>query len=475
MDQTTILQRIKLAYDSDRNSYLIRKTIKAAFQREQNQDVTGSYEMQLIMIEASLFSGDIHGAQKHFNQIKDDILSIKSDRLNQRFSMLQGQLLLMTGHVIEALEVYDNALHVTIENEDEIFLDYLRISQEMALIHFYEPKALEHLNTLLAGYQNKPTSWMKSSIAALYMIGCYRLKNSIDQMTFQYLKLFIDEAYPGPYVLFYVSYLLLDSEIEAFQKPSLEHILHHLLRTQGIKGDVLILIDFHNRFQASLEKLDAYDAFMFWMKRHVFPLYQKRIGETNLLFNHLNDEPKMSMTSCLHCDNRCCYDGVYVTYAEEEVIRKHMADYPEDFTHVPSEFLEKGEWEFLFGGKRTLRVGHEYTREDYPKHFEKTICVFALQDGSCSLQVSAIKHQMHPWRIKPELCWEFPLIGLFNEDAINHPHYFDQPDPHYFDESQPGYLSFLPCSKTDPEGISWKKLYKNELQYFLTKKASKKK
>jgi hypothetical protein len=163
-----------------------------------------------------------------------------------------------------------------------------------------------------------------------------------------------------------------------------------------------------------------------------------------------------------------------VTYAEEAKIRDHIKKHPDEFRHVPSDFLEKGEWEFLFGGNRTKRVPHVYTREDFPKHFQQTICVFALPNGLCSLQQSAVNHGMHPWSLKPELCWKFPLVGLFNEDAINHPHYFDEPDPHYFSEAEPGYLSFLPCAKTDESGLSWKQLYQNELQYYLAKKQSKK-
>ena len=76
----------------------------------------------------------------------------------------------------------------------------------------------------------------------------------------------------------------------------------------------------------------------------------------------------------------------------------------------------------------------------------------------------------HPWKVKPELCWEFPLIGLFNDNAMEKPHYFGEPDPGFYDENQPGYLSFMPCARLKSDGSSWKRMYRTEfLHYFKAK------
>jgi hypothetical protein len=111
-----------------------------------------------------------------------------------------------------------------------------------------------------------------------------------------------------------------------------------------------------------------------------------------------------------------------------------------------------------------------FDRPDFPKHFTQTKCVFALATGECSLQKAATENYLHPWKIKPELCWEFPLIGLFNDNAMSKPHYFGEPDPGRSDDGNPGYLSFMPCARTDASGKSWKRMYRTEfLHYFRSR------
>ncbi|MFA5006780.1 MAG: hypothetical protein WC509_04895 [Candidatus Izemoplasmatales bacterium] len=207
-----------------------------------------------------------------------------------------------------------------------------------------------------------------------------------------------------------------------------------------------------------------------WVKIHVDPILSAIAAEDATIFPDLPDEPRMSTMDCARCDGRCCYDGVYVTSPEEERIRAFMKEHPSYFTHVPETFLEEGEWGFLFHGKRTVRVPYVFNRSDFPKHFTHTKCCFALPSGECSLQKAATENDCHPWKVKPELCWEFPLIGLFNDNAMEKPHYFGEPDPGYYDENQPGYLSFMPCARTKADGAGWKRMYRTEfLHYFKIK------
>jgi hypothetical protein len=204
-----------------------------------------------------------------------------------------------------------------------------------------------------------------------------------------------------------------------------------------------------------------------WFERWMPRLSGKRAETMASIFPYLPDAPRMRAMACATCDNRCCYDGVYATKEEEDRIRALRKKAPKYFTTVPVDFTEEGEWGFLFHGKRTKLRPHDYTKPDYPAHFGKTKCVLALPNGECAPQRAGADLGYHPWRFKPSICWKFPLIGLFNDNAMEKPHYFGEPDPHAYDDTQRGYLSFLPCAALDENGFSWKEVYRHELLHFL--------
>jgi hypothetical protein len=204
-----------------------------------------------------------------------------------------------------------------------------------------------------------------------------------------------------------------------------------------------------------------------WIESHTPNLGAARDATDASIFPHLSDLPKMRQMACATCDNRCCYDGVYATQAEEDAIKVLRKKAPAYFSGIPEEFTEEGPWGFLFQGKRTKLRPHIYTKSDYPAHFGKTKCVLAMPNGECAPQRAGADLGYHPWRFKPSICWKFPLIGLFNDNAMDKPHYFGEPDPHAYDDTQRGYLSFLPCAVTFEHGVSWKQVYRHELIHFL--------
>lgn len=460
MKKPLSLQDLHKANNHERNLYRNRHLNQLSFQASvaENDDLKLMY--LLSSIENRLALGQIKFAKAFI-----DSLLPKTNELSTINKILyyhaKGIIDLYQNHIIEALEAFHLSMSESKITHPEIF-HLSRLWKEIALYRFYEPEALINLKKYL-DTQDYLSDYEQSMIAAHYAIGSLFLNQSISIATWQLLRAAINPKMTGPYVLF------LMAESVAYPEKHQEEVIQRLLlTTQGVKGDAWMINQYFTVYHPTDYALQK------WFHTYIRPLNNHVEDNAAELFAHLPDEPKVSVTSCLNCDNRCCYDGVYVTYAEEDKIKDHIKKYPEEFTHVPHEFLEPGEWEFLFGGNRTKRVPHTYSRKDYPHHFEQTICVFALEDGSCSLQKSAIKHNYHPWYLKPELCWKFPLIGLFNDNALEHPHYFGEKDPHYFDENQPGYLSFLPCSKVTEDGLSWKKMYKNELQYFLAKKDIKK-
>lgn len=461
---------IKNAYDHDRNALALRHIRKLYLACEMNNNFEEAFDLRLQSIEVMLGLGKHSTAEKLIHVLETKLSLVSEPIIHARYYHTLGIINFYNNHIIEALENFETSMTKSFELNQMDLWNNTRLWREIALIHFYEPAGLNHMFEMISVLKSDK-SWILSMLCAHYVIGSYRLKKTVLPSMLEQLSTYIDQSYFGPYALYKIGLILLNNDPNNDLSAQLLEISQLISKTQGIKGDFRIIHEFFNRYPEVLTLQDGLLAK--WGQTYLVPLINANELDQSKLFSNVSSEPKVSVTSCLNCDNRCCYDGVYVTYAEEEKIKRHLEKYPEDFKNVPLDFLEAGEWEFLFGGKRTKRVFHEYLRSDYPSHFEKTICIFALEDGSCSLQRSAIKHHMHPWSVKPELCWEFPLIGLFNEDALNKPHYFGEKDPHYFDESQPGYLSFLPCSKVTDEGISWKLMYKNELQYYLAKKTNK--
>ena len=460
MNKPSSVHDLLLVNNRERNTYRLRHLNRLSLEASVANDTDAFAIYRLSSVENRLALGQVKSAKLIIDDFKSKIKEL-SPANQMLFYHFKGLFDSYRNHIIEALEAFDQSMTLSGTINPDLF-HHTRLWKEITLYHFYEPEALNHLKTYLET-NDYLSEYEQSMIAAHYVIGSLFLNKPISEKTWKLLSDSVNPEMTGPYILY-----LMAEAVAKPEKHQKEIINRLLLSTQGIKGDFWMINQYFYRYQPNDDSLQK------WLISYLKPINNFVEQDASELFSHLPDEPKVSVTSCLNCDNRCCYDGVYVTYAEEAKIKAHIQKYPEEFTHVPTEFLEPGEWEFLFGGNRTKRVPHTYTREDYPKHFERTICVFALEDGSCTLQKSAIKHNYHPWALKPELCWKFPLIGLFNDNALEHPHYFGEKDPHYFDEEQPGYLSFLPCSKVTEDGLSWKKMYKNELQYFLAKKDAKK-
>jgi len=357
----TILD-LKKAATVDRNGYIVRKATKMAIHQDIIKDQATASELRTLVLDAQIGSGSMGAAASSIFRLNPMIAALENDSLTAKFLLAKGNFMQMQGHIIEALELYQTAMEKAFGIADEqIFLN-IRIWREMGLLRFFEPTALKHIDQLLAKLGNEPSSWEKSMLAAHYAIGCWRLNIPLELDQYRYLSILVDADFPGPTALFLIASVMLDR----IQPDPLElnRIMKLVVRTQGIKGDVMIIEDFHKAYKETLIPLESYQQFTRWMERYFNPLKLRFDHEEKSLFDHLPDTPKMSPSSCLNCDNRCCYDGVYVTYAEEKRIRDYIGAHKDEFSHVPENFLEKGEWEFLFGGNRTIRVFHEYLRSD---------------------------------------------------------------------------------------------------------------
>lgn len=197
------------------------------------------------------------------------------------------------------------------------------------------------------------------------------------------------------------------------------------------------------------------------------------------ILDHQAFEQPVTVCSLAKCKATCCYDGVYLGAEETEIVK----------VIVDRESV-KGTWD-KYGLKsstgESLTVENVLTETDsgrmktqvrdaeggelpteFPKHFNRTRCVFLDNLGRCGLQRLAMEEgDKHPWFYKPITCWIHPIalappknrngrvkLTLFNSEN----------DPHK-EEGYPGFCSVTPCGKIDVLGVPAKDALGAEIEY----------
>jgi hypothetical protein len=168
---------------------------------------------------------------------------------------------------------------------------------------------------------------------------------------------------------------------------------------------------------------------------------------------------RVSRCSLAVCRGMCCYDGVYVTDDEAEVIQALAVREREFFRaqglELPEQVIVDGEWEGVVAGRKTAVVPHAFSREvpGFPKHFNDTECAFHMRDGRCALQVLSEAHGRHPWYYKPLTCWLHPISIAPGEDGQGAVVVLEseESDP-YRVPGYDGYAAYTFCGRTDPCG-----------------------
>lgn len=163
------------------------------------------------------------------------------------------------------------------------------------------------------------------------------------------------------------------------------------------------------------------------------------------------------------CEALCCHDGAYVEPEDETRIAAAMERWPEFFRHVPAGPIVEENWRGLGGGRKTAVRPWRYRRE-IPAHFPSTRCVFAEDNGFCSLESVARAHGLHPWIFKPVTCFMFPLV---EDDPSNGPAPPGE-DPFDLGPSYPGFATIVDCGRHRPGGQPWRDLLREELDAVAT-------
>jgi len=149
---------------------------------------------------------------------------------------------------------------------------------------------------------------------------------------------------------------------------------------------------------------------------------------------------------CSGCEAVCCYDGVSLTFDEVMKIKIFVENNKEYFSFLPNEYII---------GNRTLTKKQKYN-DSFPDGLPKTRCIFGLDNNDCSLQARSLELGQHPWAIKPEPCWLFPL--RVESDELIFP----------FSKNSREYDNFMicfPCGKKKTKK-AWKKIMQKEIEHF---------
>ncbi len=186
----------------------------------------------------------------------------------------------------------------------------------------------------------------------------------------------------------------------------------------------------------------------------------------NKFDKQIEKDEAIKLKSCDYklCEARCCYDGVYLEDEnEEKKIKSIVNKYPEYFEHLPKNYIVEGIWGNITG-KKTAVKQHKYISPDFPNHFNQTRCVFAMEDGACSLQKASMERGENPWEFKPIGCRIHPLQTKNSEFFA--PASTIEKDKYDIGLSYPGYTNYTPCGENRIDGKIWINVLANEVKEY---------
>jgi len=457
------------------NLDLNKKVIEAASQASEDYKTLNKLYCQMVsrvnLFDGLMGVGDLDEATIIARQLFIDNQDNYFIHIDDILNICYANLLYTQGKIMEALDYYEKGLLLAGNIQDWDYL-YGSIWRELAIAEFGDRSCLEKLLHWKEVSELAHYDFLVSLAGCFYLLAIYKLGDDIEtyanEIIFDQLIMI---GIPGHCALIQMVYLLKGFDANNVEQKLLDTV-SLILQCQGIKGAPEIIYEFWTKYESSLQKTYNVNELQEWMIQYIKPIIDFRINWKSALISDLPAQPYLNKCSCVGCEGKCCYDGVYVSSKEEQVISGFVQKYPEYFTDLSNEYIVDGNWPGLEAERKTAVKKHMYTVADYPEHFKQTRCVFAYDSGECALQRVATDRQMHPWKIKPKACWAFPIHDLIKGRIIPPP-LIGEKDPDYIDCIYPGYSTFLPCAKAQVEGYEWKKLLIKEIEYYRFTEKSK--
>ena len=446
------------AHDLDNNAIVIQSAEKDIREYRRQKDY---YSMYVSMV--NLFDGYMAlGQPEEADRIALKLLDYIEDRYylhaDDIIKICYANLLLTEGRIMESLDYYEQGLALAKKIQHWDYL-YGSVWRELAIAKFGDRSCLTALRRYRTMAKQASYRYVISLADCFSVLAAHQFGEiNADELKELYREI-LEMGFPG-HILQAAASLMLDCVIAT----DVGQIVALTEKCEGVKGAPEIVEAFFLRFGEEMtreqqSKLEA------WVTSHVRPITAYRAAFNQRLVADLDATVRLGNNNCARCGAVCCYDGIYVTPQDEKRITAFVNDHPDKFRHLPHPFIVDGHWPGMRSNRKTEKADYDGYGPSFPKHFTRTRCVFALPSGECSLQRAATDLQLHPWRIKPEGCWLFPLKCA--EDGSLLPPTTDRDkDPQYVDESYPGYVSFLDCVKCDDNGKIWYEKYLHEIEYY---------
>ncbi len=337
----------------------------------------------------------------------------------------------------EAYDLYQEGIRLANEINHE--WDYLYGSIYSFLLESELNKQINNtsINSILKLINESNYKYLKELGNSIISLTSYNF-NHENTINFQY-----SGEFPLP-IIVSLSVKIIDSEI--LDDKQVNYFIKLLSKCEGIKLRRIII------FQA-IEKI---------INNYKLNLFQVEFLNRWLERFSINIHSSHGYIECDYevCEARCCYDGVYLTDEDIQKVNKAVNSDKKFFQHLPKDYIVLSEWDSKPGYKTNVRT-YEYNSPDFPNHFNKTRCVFAFENGACSLQEFSIINDLDPWEFKPIACSIHPI--RVKNGLSKNPTKLSEKDDNDIGLNYPGYSIFTPCGQERNNGKSYNKVFKKEL------------
>ena len=355
------------------------------------------------------------------------------------------------GSYDEASELYEEGLSLAEEIGHSWDLEYGRIYSMLCQSNMESQASAEDIELTLTKAQMSGHDYLKALAQSLGIASFMNIGDHTSAIDLCTEVLASGEANRFPIAKAHALAAQIIASAPGESPDLVEHFINSIARCQGIHGSRDLINDAIRRVREDYRLNPIEKEFVDrWVNRFL-------PNADNVV-----EGPCFKACDYKTCEARCCYDGAYLTNAEVVEIKDLVSKNKDFFSHLPDKFIVDGEWGPVKGKKTAVR-DHQYQSPDFPSHFNQTRCVFAFEDGSCSLQVYSEKFTDHAWTHKPSTCCAHPLS--LDKGKPSPPPARDEVDRFDYGLSYPGYVSYTPCGQPRADGALWKKTFSDEIDH----------
>jgi hypothetical protein len=452
-------------HNVDKNNFVVENNLNI---KEGYKKINDRYNYLLSCVNLAdgyMGLGKLDMAIDELEKVYEEAKTTTGINAKNIISICYANALTSIGKASVALIYYEEGIQQSKQIEHYWDLYYGQIWRAYSLAEFYEYSAVDKLLALREKCLEKGYSYLYNLASGFALVSAQTLNNNTSmEVCFELLNSIDSKSTPGIKSQAIAAYITLFGDSVDNIKNYIDEMIELALLCEGIKGKPQLIANVVKDFSSIIEK-DKLEKINKWIEIYVNPVLKTREIVDIYNFNELDKRPLLTPCNIKKCPAPCCYDGVYMkSEEEEEKIKKFVESNKDYFKFLPKEYIKYNNWRNLAKGMKTTTRPFKNKMINYPKHFTNTRCVFAFDDGVCSLQRLATDLDYHPWKFKPEACWMYPITAFPFGEPMSPPKREDK-DLYYIDESYPGYSKFLPCSIENADGKPWYEVYKQEILY----------